>query len=58
MSIQLAGFADERPEALEGGGPGEATLRGNRLAEEHGVSVPGFDPNTPIPTQADREAKK
>jgi NADH-quinone oxidoreductase subunit E len=58
MAIQLAGFADERPEALEGGGPGEATLRGNRLAEEYGISVAGFDPNTPIPNQADREAKK
>jgi NADH-quinone oxidoreductase subunit E len=58
MAIQLAGFADERPEALEGGGPGEATLRGNRLAEEYGISVAGFDPATPIPSQADREAKK
>jgi NADH-quinone oxidoreductase subunit E len=58
MAVQLAGFSDDRPEALEGGGPGEPTLRGNRLAEEHGISVAGFDPATPIPSQADREAKK
>ena len=58
MSIQLAGFSDDRPEALEGGGPGEPTLAGNRLAEQYGISVAGFDPATPIPSQADREAKK
>jgi NADH-quinone oxidoreductase subunit E len=58
MAVQLAGFADERPEALAGGGPGEPTLRGNRLAEQYGISVAGFDPATPIPSQADREAKK
>jgi NADH-quinone oxidoreductase subunit E len=27
---------------------GDATLRGNRLAEQHGVSVADFDPDTPI----------
>jgi NADH-quinone oxidoreductase subunit E len=58
MSIQLAGFSDDRAEALEGGGPGEPTLAGNRLAEQFGISVAGFDPATPIPSQADREAKK
>jgi NADH-quinone oxidoreductase subunit E len=58
MAVQLAGFADERPDALAGGGPGEPTLRGNRLAEQYGISVAGFDPATPIPSQADREAKK
>jgi len=45
-------------EALEGGGPGGPTLAGNRLAEQYGISVAGFDPATPIPSQADREAKK
>ncbi len=56
MSLQLAGFADPRVEALADGPAGEPTLRGNRLAEQYSVSVGGFDPNTPIPTQADREA--
>jgi NADH-quinone oxidoreductase subunit E len=56
MSLQLAGFADEREGAVADTAQGVATLRGNRLAEQHGISVAGFDPNTPIPTQADREA--
>ena len=60
MAVQLAGFADERDGAVADGGPGEATLRGLRLAQEHGVSVPGFDPNTPIRSkaEADKEAAK
>jgi NADH-quinone oxidoreductase subunit E len=48
ISLQLAGFADERDEALGGGNAGEPTLAGNRLAERYGVSVAGFDPATPI----------
>jgi NADH-quinone oxidoreductase subunit E len=56
MSLQLAGFSDERPGAVADGVPGEATLRGNRLAEQAGISVSGFDPSTPIPTAAEREA--
>jgi NADH-quinone oxidoreductase subunit E len=48
MSIQLAGFADPRPEAVADGVAGAPTLRGLRLAEQHGISVAGFDPNTPI----------
>jgi NADH-quinone oxidoreductase subunit E len=58
MSLQLAGFADEREGAVGEGPAGEPTLRGNRLAERYGIAVQGFDPNTPIPTQADREAAK
>jgi NADH-quinone oxidoreductase subunit E len=58
MSLQLAGFADDREGAVGEGPAGGPTLRGNRLAEEYGVSVAGFDPATPIPTQADREAAK
>src|SRR4051794_1608686 len=50
MSLQLAGFADEREGAVGDTAQGVATLRGNRLAEQHGISVAGFDPNTPIPT--------
>jgi NADH-quinone oxidoreductase subunit E len=48
MSLQLAGFADPRAEAIADGVTGDATLRGNRLAEQHGVSVADFDPDTPI----------
>jgi NADH-quinone oxidoreductase subunit E len=48
MSLQLAGFADERDGATADGPAGEPTLAGNRIAEERGISVPGFDPNTPI----------
>src|SRR2546430_13324736 len=58
MAVQLAGFAEERDGAVAEGPAGEPTLRGNRLAEQYGVSVAGFDPNTPIPTQADREAQQ
>ena len=58
MSIQLAGFAEDRRNAVGDGPAGEPTLRGNRLAEQYGIAVPGFDPETPIRTQADREAAK
>jgi NADH-quinone oxidoreductase subunit E len=47
-SLQLAGFLDERDGATADGPAGEPTLAGNRLAEERGVSVPGYDPTTPI----------
>ncbi|WP_433315813.1 NADH-quinone oxidoreductase subunit NuoE [Micromonospora chersina] len=55
MAVQLAGFADERDGAVADGGPGEPTLRGLRLAEQHGISVPGFDPNTPIRSKAEAD---
>ena len=48
MSLQLAGFAEAREEAMADGPAGDPTLRGVRLAQEHGVSVSGFDPDTPI----------
>jgi NADH-quinone oxidoreductase subunit E len=48
MSLQLAGYADEREGATAEGPAGEATLRGLRLAQEYGISAPGFDPDTPI----------
>ena len=48
MAIQLAGFADDREGAVADGPANEPTLAGNRLAERYGVSVPGFDPETPI----------
>lgn len=54
ISLQLAGFPDERAEAVADGVPGDPSLAGLRLAQKHGVSPAGFDINTPIPT---REAK-
>ena len=53
-SLQLAGYPDERDGAVAEGGPGDATLAGARLAERHGVSVAGFDPDTPL-SQPDPE---
>lgn len=49
MSLQLAGFADERDGAVADGVAGDPTLVGVRLAQQHGVSPKGFDLNTPIP---------
>jgi NADH-quinone oxidoreductase subunit E len=48
MAVQLAGFSDDRAEAIGDGPAGEPTLAGNRLAERYGISVAGFDPETPI----------
>ena len=49
MALQLAGFlTDEERGAVGDNAQGEGTLRGNRLAEQHGISVAGFDPDTPI----------
>jgi NADH-quinone oxidoreductase subunit E len=48
VSLQLAGFPDERDGATADGPAGEPTLAGNRIADERGVAVAGFDPNTPI----------
>jgi NADH-quinone oxidoreductase subunit E len=48
ISRQLAGYSDDRPEALADGVAGDATLRGLHLAREHGITVAGFNPDTPI----------
>lgn len=55
ISSQLAGFADERDGAVAEGPPGEGTLAGARLAERHGIAVPGFDPETPIAPQGEEK---
>ncbi|MGH3737768.1 MAG: NADH-quinone oxidoreductase subunit NuoE, partial [Micromonosporaceae bacterium] len=47
MSLQLAGWNDQT-EHVADGPAGEPTLAGNRLAEQYGISVAGFDPETPI----------
>jgi NADH-quinone oxidoreductase subunit E len=57
MQLQLAGFPDERDGAVAEGLPGAPTLRGNRLAEQHGITAPHYDPNTPIPAAPAKEAK-
>jgi NADH-quinone oxidoreductase subunit E len=54
ISAQLAGWADDRDGAVGEGPAGEPTLAGNRLAERYGVSVPGFDPSTPIARREDK----
>jgi len=54
MSMQLAGFADERGTATSEGPSGEPTLRGNRLADQNNITAPAMDPKTPIPV---KEAK-
>ncbi|MEU8821473.1 NADH-quinone oxidoreductase subunit NuoE [Actinoplanes sp. NPDC048796] len=48
MQVQLAGFADPREGAVGDGRAGAPTLRGVTLAQEHGVAVPNFNPDTPI----------
>jgi NADH-quinone oxidoreductase subunit E len=58
IEIQLAGYPEDRPEALADGVAGAPTLAGARLAADHRIAVADFDPATPIPTQADREAGK
>jgi len=48
ISYQLAGYPDDRPEAVADTVPGDATLRGLRLAEQHGIAVAPMDPGSPI----------
>jgi NADH-quinone oxidoreductase subunit E len=48
LAVQLAGYPDDRADALADGVAGDATLRGLTLAQEHGVTVAAFDPETPI----------
>jgi NADH-quinone oxidoreductase subunit E len=49
MAVQLAGFSDPRDGVVGEGVAGAPTLRGVTLAQEHGISVPGFHLDTPIP---------
>ena len=51
MSLQLAGFADDRADALADGVAGEPTLRGNALADRYGVAAPALDPDSPVVTK-------
>nr|WP_246281661.1 NADH-quinone oxidoreductase subunit NuoE [Fodinicola acaciae] len=58
IEMQLAGFADEREGATGEGPAGTPTLAGARLADSVGVTVPGYDPNTPIPPVPPKDEKK
>ena len=58
IQLQLAGFADEREGAVGEGPAGAPTVAGNRLAQQYGVSVPGFDPDTPIKRKERDDAGK
>ncbi|HEV7710129.1 MAG TPA: NADH-quinone oxidoreductase subunit NuoE, partial [Asanoa sp.] len=53
MSLQLAGFPDSRADAVADGVPGDPTLRGLHLAQQHGIAVAGFNPDTPIKKKDD-----
>jgi NADH-quinone oxidoreductase subunit E len=58
MQLQLAGFADTRESAVADGPAGAPTLRGVRLAQEHGIAVADFNLDTPITrTKPAREEK-
>jgi NADH-quinone oxidoreductase subunit E len=57
MSLQLAGFADPRAEAVADGPAGAPTLRGVTLAQEHGIAVANFNPDTPIPQVPEKDRK-
>jgi NADH-quinone oxidoreductase subunit E len=48
MSLQLAGFAEPRADAMADGVAGDATLRGTMLAEQNGITATPYDPETPI----------
>ncbi|MBU2667704.1 NADH-quinone oxidoreductase subunit NuoE [Actinoplanes bogorensis] len=50
MQLQLAGFAEPRDGAVADGLAGAPTLRGVTLAQEHGIAVADFNPDTPITT--------
>lgn len=56
VSRQLAGYPDGRSEAVADGVAGDASLRGNVLAEQYGVSVPPMDLETPIVRKPSKEA--
>jgi NADH-quinone oxidoreductase subunit E len=59
MQHQLAGFADERDGAVADGPAGAPTLRGVTLAQQHGIAVPDFHLDAPIPkTKPAREVTK
>jgi NADH-quinone oxidoreductase subunit E len=57
ISVQLAGYDDPREDSLADGPAGEASLRGLRLAEQHGIRVAEMDPETPIAASSTAEGR-
>jgi NADH-quinone oxidoreductase subunit E len=57
MSLQLAGFSDVREGAVADGPAGAPTLRGVTLAQDHGIAVANFNPDTPIPAVPEKDRK-
>jgi NADH-quinone oxidoreductase subunit E len=55
ISRQIAGFADERPEALEVEAIGEPTVIGVRLAIERGETAPSYSTTPEPPSTDDQE---
>jgi len=58
MSLQLAGFADDRQGAVAEGPAGAPTLAGVALAEQARVGAPSYDPKTPIPAAPAKDGAK
>jgi NADH-quinone oxidoreductase subunit E len=56
ISRQLAGFQDERPDAVHAGPAGEPTLVGNRLAVQRGETAPPY--GEPAPLDGDRRDRE
>jgi NADH-quinone oxidoreductase subunit E len=48
ISRQLAGWGEDRADALADTGTGPSTLAGAKLAADHGVTAPVIDPDTPL----------
>ena len=48
LSKQLAGWGEDRPEALADNALGDSTLAGARMAADHGITAPQIDPGTPL----------
>ncbi|SDD97282.1 NADH-quinone oxidoreductase subunit NuoE [Glycomyces harbinensis] len=57
LSVQLAGFDEERTAGLEGNAQGDATLAGARLAAEAGITAPAGEPDAPLLAKEPEEAK-
>lgn len=48
ISKQLAGWEEDRPDAVADNALGDPTLAGARLAADNGVTAPQIDPETPL----------
>ncbi|GLZ80720.1 NADH-quinone oxidoreductase subunit E [Actinorhabdospora filicis] len=55
ISKQLAGWSEDRKDALADTGVGEATLVGLRLAEKHGIAAPVGDIDATSPIRVEKK---